>query len=146
MKRFLTTVATALMIVGSASSAVAEKQTPGPKGGKLLENDAPRAEFFVEADHTVTITFYDDKLTPVPAASQVVTATAEAGGSKTKLEFEKKGDVLVSKAPLPHGDGYNIVVQVKQDAAAKAQNYRIKYDTHICGECQRQEYACTCDE
>ncbi len=146
MKKFLTTLATVITIVASATTVFADKQIAGPKGGKLLENAAPRAEFFVEQDHSVTITFYDDKLTPVPAAEQIVTATAEAGGTKTKLEFEKKGGVLVSKGSLPHGDGYNIVVQLKQDPGAKVQNFRIAYATHICGGCNRQEYACTCDE
>lgn len=146
MKHLLKIVTTILLLHSTALSAFAEKQTPGPKGGKLLENDAPRAEFFVEKDHTVTITFYDDSLKAVPHASQVVTATAEAKDGKAKLEFDKKGDVLVSKSPLPHGDGYNIVVQLKKDPSAKPQNFRIKYDTHICGECSRVEYACTCDE
>ena len=31
-----------------------------------------------------------------------------------RIEFEKKGDVLVSKTKLPEGDGYNVVVQFKQ--------------------------------
>jgi|GEM_PF-6178596 len=44
------------------------------------------------------------------------------------------------------GDAYNVVVQVKKDPTAKPQNFRIKYETYVCGECQRQEYACTCHE
>jgi len=75
-----------------------------------------------------------------------VTATAEVEGIKTKLEFEKKGDVLVSKSPLPKGDAYNVVVQVKKDPTAKPQNFRIKYETHIRGECRPQENSCTCHE
>ncbi len=146
MKHFVKTLFLSVAIAASASTAIAEKQIPGPKGGKLLENDSPQAEFFVEPDHNVTITFYDKTLKPVPAEGQVVTATAETDGGKTKLEFEKKGDVLVSKAPLPHGEGYNVVVQIKKDPAAKPQNFRIKYDTHVCSGCKRAEYACTCDE
>lgn len=34
-------------------------------GGRLLENESPRAEFFVEKDKTVTITFYDKDLKAV---------------------------------------------------------------------------------
>lgn len=146
MKSLLKALVAVLFVHCTTFSALAEKQTPGPKGGKLLENEPPRAEFFVEKDHSVSITFYDQDLKPVPVAAQVVTATVETNEGKTKLEFEKKGDILVSKSPLPHGDGYNIVVQVRMDPISKPQNFRVKYDSHVCGGCQRQEYACTCDE
>jgi len=79
----------------------------GPKGGRLLDNPDPRAEFFVEKDSTVTITFYDDALKPVAASEQTVTVIAETEGVKTKVEFEKKGDVLVSKGALPEGHALN---------------------------------------
>ena len=60
---------------------------------------------------------------------------------------EKKGDVLVSESKLPEGDGYNVVVQFKQTAESKPQNFRFKLDMHTCsGTCKRAEYACTCDE
>jgi hypothetical protein len=62
------------------------------------------------------------------------------------VEFEKKGDVLVSKTKLPEGDGYNVVVQFKLTADAKPQNFRFKLETHTCGGCKRAEYSCTCDE
>ena len=51
---------------------------------------------------------------------------------------------LVSKTPLPEGDGYNVVVQIKAKPDAKPKNFRIKYDTGTCGECKRPQYACTC--
>ena len=129
-----------------ASSAESKKLVGGPKGGRLLENTGPRAEFFVEKDHTVTVTFYDASLKPVPPATQVVTVVADTKGGKTTLEFEKKDDVLVSKGKLPEGDGYNLVVQLKQSADAKPQNFRIKFDQKICNECKRPEYACICGD
>ena len=88
----------------------------GPRKGRILELEGQNAEFFVEKDRTVSIAFYDAAGKKQPAAAQVIVATAEAPGAKTKLEFEKKGDLLVSKAPLPAGEGYH------------------------------PEYACTCDE
>lgn len=118
----------------------------GPKGGRLLEKTEPRVEFYVEKDHGVTITFYDASLKPVPASDQTVTVIAEARDGKTKVEFEKKGGVLVSKTKLPEGDGYSVVVQFRQSANAKPQNFRFKLEMHTCGGCQRAEYACTCDE
>ena len=134
----------AAVTLAAFSAVGADKIIGGPKGGRLLENQAPRAEFFVEKDRTVTITFYDAALKALPPGEQVVTAVAEPKSGKMKLEFEKKGDALVSKTPLPEGDGYNVVVQIKARPDARPQNFRIKYDTGTCGECKRPEYACTC--
>ena len=124
--------------------AADKKHLAGPQGGRLLEKTEPKAEFFLEKDHTVIITFYDAALKPVAVGSQSVTVIADAKDGKTTVEFEKKGDVLVSKTKLPEGDGYNVVVQHKQTADAKPQNFRFKLDTHTCGECKRAEYACIC--
>ena len=118
----------------------------GPKGGRLLEKIEPKAEFLLETNHTVTITFYDAALKPVPVAAQSVTVIADAKDGKAKVEFEKKGAVLVSKTKLPEGDGYNLVVQFKPTADAKPQNFRFKLETHTCGTCKRAEYSCICDE
>jgi hypothetical protein len=116
-----------------------------PKGGKLLDKTEPHAEFVVEKDRTVSINFYNEAMKPVPVTTQTVTAIADAKDGKRKLEFEKKGDSLVSKTKLPEGDGYNVVVQFKQTAEAKPQNIRFKLDMHTCGECKRAEYACICE-
>jgi hypothetical protein len=127
-------------------NAADKKHLGGPKGGRLLEKTEPKAEFFLEKDHTVTITFYDAALKPVAASGQVVTVIADAKDGKKTVEFEKKGDVLVSKTKLPEGDGYNMVVQLKTTADAKPQNFRFKLETHECSGCKRAEYACICDE
>ena len=115
-----------------------------PKGGRLLDKTEPHAEFVVEKDRTVTINFYNHDMKPVPVAGQNVTVIADAKSGKATLEFEKKGDSLVSKTKLPDGEGYNIVVQFKQTADGKPQNFRFKLDMHTCGECKRAEYACIC--
>jgi hypothetical protein len=122
-------------------NAADRKTIGGPKGGRLLDKTEPRAEFFVEKDRTVTIAFYDAALKPVAATAQTATVIADG---KTKLEFEKRGDVLMSKTKLPEGEGYNVVVQFKQDAEAKPQNFRFKLELYNCGGCNRVEYACTC--
>jgi len=116
----------------------------GPKGGRILENTQPRAEFFVEKDLSVTITFYDEDLKPVAAAEQTVSVIAEADGKKTTLDFEKKGDVLISKGSLPEVHALNLVVRFKQTPGAKPHNFRFVYEDHICSECNRAEYACIC--
>jgi hypothetical protein len=116
-----------------------------PKGGRLLEKTEPHAEFFVEKDRTVTIHFYSEDLKPVAVANQTATIIADTKDGKEKIDFEKKGDSLVSKRKLPEGEGYNVVVQFKQNAEARPQNFRFKLDLHTCGECKRAEYACSCD-
>ena len=122
----------------------AEKKVAGPKGGKLLENDPPRAEFFVEKDHTVSIAFYGPDMKPVPPNEQSAIVYADAKQGRAKLEFEKKGDALVSTTPLPPGDGYNVMVQLKSKPDAKAQNFKINYHTEQCEKCKLAEYACIC--
>jgi hypothetical protein len=139
-------VITTLLVGLCAANAADKKHLGGPKGGRLLEKTEPRAEFYVEKDRTASIAFYDAELKPVAATAQVVTVIADAKDGKAKIEFEKKGDALVSKTKLPEGDGYNVVVQFKQNADAKPQNFRFKLETHTCGGCKRAEYACTCDE
>ena len=74
-----------------------------------------------------------------------MTVIADAKSGKSTLQFEKRGDSLVSKTKLPEGDGYNVVVQFKQTAEAKPLNLRFKLDMQICGECKRAEYGCICD-
>ena len=110
--------AVALGIGLFSASAAEPKIVGGPKGGRFLETTGPRAEFFVEKDHTVTITFYNAHLKPVPAGNQTVTVIADVKDGKARLEFEKKGDVLASKGKLPAGDGYNLVVQFIQAVVA----------------------------
>lgn len=128
-----------------AAPAAETKSTGGPKGGRILAKTTPKAEFYVQKDRTVIIAFYDAAMKPVAAASQSVIVIAGAQDHKARLEFEKKGDVLASKGTLPEGDGYQVVVQFKETAQSKPQNYRFKLDLHTCGECKRAEYACTCD-
>jgi len=116
-----------------------------PKGGRVLDKTTPHAEVVFEKDRSFTVNFYNDALNPVAATSQTATVIASAKGGKTTIEFERKGDSLVSKTKLPEGDGYNIVVQFRQTAEAKPQNFRFKLELYTCGGCKRAEYACTCD-
>lgn len=140
-------ILTATMLLAFTGSVLADATIKaGPRKGRLLEVEKLKAEFFVEKDRTISIAFYDAEMKVQPAADHVVTATAEAPEGKAKLEFEKKGDLLVSKAPLPAGEHYTVVVQVKAGADAKPKNFRIKLDLSTCGKCSNPEYACTCDE
>lgn len=134
-----------LAVTAFAADKHDHKHKATPKGGRLLDKTEPHAEFVVEKDRTATINFYNDDLKPVAATTQAVTVIADAKSGKTTLQFEKKGDSLVSKSKLPDGEGYNVVVQFKQSADAKPVNLRFKLDINTCGECKRAEYACVCD-
>lgn len=144
----LLTVAVALcagLFTATAADKDGHKHKATPKGGRLLDKTEPHAEFVVEKDRSVTINFYSEEMKPLAVTTQTVTAIADAKSGKATLQFEKKGDSLVSKTKLPEGDGYNLVVQFKQTADAKPLNLRFKLDLKVCGECKRAEYACTCD-
>jgi len=131
----------------ATTSAFADaKVKAGPRKGLLLDLGGKHAEFFVEKDRSISIAVYDAALKAQPASTEVITATAEAPSGKVKMEFEKKGDLLVSKTKLPEGEGYQVVVQAQPAPDAKKKNFRIKLQLYICKGCGNAEYACTCDE
>lgn len=131
--------------LAASAVAFAAKPLAGPKGGKIVTTAAPHAEFFVEKDRKVTVTFYDQNLKPLALTGQVVTAVAEAKTGKVGLEFAAKGGALVSNVSLPKGDDYTVVLQVRDTASARPKIYRVEFHDEICTECKRAEYACTCD-
>ncbi len=148
IKQLLTTVVVSALLsstVFAAEGGHSHKTIAGPRGGKILDSEPLHAEFFVQADKKVSVIFYNSTLKPVAPTSQQIKVIAESKTGKTTLEFEKNGDAFISKAILPEGDGYRVVVQIKNDVAAKPQNFRIDYKAGICQECKQAEYACTCE-
>ncbi len=136
-----------LLFIAAAVTALplAAKPAAGPKGGRLLESSPLKAEFFVTKDRKVEVSFYDAALKPVAPGTQLVAVTAEPASGRAALELEKTATGFVSKASLPAGEPYRIVVQVRATPDAKPQNFRLELNLAICGECQRAEYACTCE-
>ena len=132
--------------LATTSTFADAKVKAGPRKGLLLDLGGKQAEFFVEKDRSISIAVYDAALKAQPASTEVITATAEAPSGKVKIEFEKKGDLLVSKTKLPEGEGYQVVVQAQPAPDAKKKNFRIKLQLYICKGCGNAEYACTCDE
>lgn len=139
-----------LIAVAALCSAVsitaAEKIVGGPKGGRLLEVEGQKAEFFVTKDKKVEIIFYDAALKPIAPGEQVVAVTAEPKSGRTKLDLEKTATGFVSKATLPDGAPYRVVVQMRAKPDARPQNFRVDLNLASCAECSRAEYACTCSE
>ncbi len=134
-----------LLALGCASLLHAEKIAAGPKGGRLLDSTPLKAEFLVTAERRVEITFYDDHANPILPGTQAVTVIAEPAGGRTTLEMEKTTTEFVSKTALPAGEPYRVVVQIRATPESKPQNFRLDLNLATCGECSRQEYACTCE-
>jgi hypothetical protein len=65
--------------IAHAARAVAlfAKPLAGPEGGRILTTEAPHAEFFVEQDRRIVVSFCDGALKPVALSGRVVSATAE---------------------------------------------------------------------
>ena len=146
MNKWIITAIAAVLL--SASAALAEDENkiiPGPKGGKVFATESLRAEFLVNADRTVTVTFYDKDMKPVAPDKQSVTVIAEAPDGKAKLELAARNGALSSTEPLPAGEGYRVIVQVRDAPESKPQNFRLDLIMSTCGECSRPEYACTCE-
>src|SRR5580765_8586709 len=108
--RTLTLTVAVALCAGLFNANAADPHPPKvtPKGGRLLEKTEPHAEFVAEKDRSVTINFYNEQMKPVAVTTQNVTVIADAKDGKVRLEFEKKGDSLVSKTKLPEGEGYNL--------------------------------------
>lgn len=130
----------------ASAAAFAAQPLPGPKGGKILTVAAPHAEFFVEPDRRITVSFYDAKMQPLPPGSQVVTAIAEAKSGKATLALDRTATGFTSRTTLPDGDAYTIVVQIRDTAGTRPTNYRVLFHDEICPDCKRAEYACACDD
>lgn len=141
MKNWILLLVSVAFAMGSLTAE--EKQEPGPNGGLLLKTE-PRAEFFVNKDRKVVISFLDDELKEISPGDRTARVTVLAPSGRKALEFEPKGSALVSEEPLPDGDGYTIVAQIFETPDARPQNYRVVYEEHICGGCDLAEYACIC--
>lgn len=124
----------------------AETIVAGPKGGRLLDSEPQKAEFFVTPDRKVEVTFYDASLRPVDPGTQVVSVTVEPADGRSKLEMEETPTGFVSKTALPDGEPYRVVVQTRATPDSKPKNFRIDLELHTCAGCEKAEYACTCDE
>lgn len=142
----LTRILSLIAALSAVVSLHAETVVAGPKGGRLLEAEPHQAEFFVTADRKVEIAFYDEALKPIAPGDQVVSIIAEPGSGRVKLPMQKTATGFISKDALPKAEApYRVVVQARATPDAKPKNFRIDLNLGICGECNRAEYACTCE-
>lgn len=134
----------ALILISLVTTAAAEV-IGGPQGGRLLPSSPQPIEFHVTSDQHVELTFYTADLQPSPAGEAQVTLIAEPVTGRTTVALESTAHGFRSTAPLPPGAPYRLVVQVRAAPGERPQNFRLDLDLHTCGECQRAEYACTCE-
>ena len=121
------------------------KKVAGPNGGRVLVQCTPRAEFLVLPDRKVQITFLGDDGKAVAPGTQSVTVTAGDRAAPTKLAFTKSGNALVSNGPLPPGNDFPAVVQIKPSPEAKTATEKFHVNLEKCPTCSLAEYACTCE-
>jgi hypothetical protein len=141
----LTTICT--LALGLASSAPAHEKglKVGPTNGRLITSVEPHVEFLVNADKKIELRFVDDSNNVVAPAGQEITVTLGERAKPTKLTFTKEGDKLVSSGPIPEGNDYPTVVQIREKAGAKPVNAKFNLDLSKCAACSNQEYNCKCD-
>lgn len=135
----------ACLVLAGLPLTAHEKIEAGPRGGRMLSNSQPPAEFLVTADRKVEIRFVGADGKVVPPAEQVVTVTTGERSAPVTLTFTKTGDTLVSDRALPDGDMLPAVVQIRPRPGAKAAVSKFTVNLAVCPGCQRAEYACTCD-
>lgn len=124
----------------------ADKLEPGPNGGKLLGVAPDQAELLISPEGMATITFLDAEKKPTAPGDRTVALFAQLESGRKAIELERKGDVFVSKEPLPKPEGYTLVVQTRSAPDAKPINTRVKYEMHVCSGCKYSEYACICED
>lgn len=115
----------------------------GPHGGRLVEfgEKAPLTAEVVLQDGKFVIGLYDEAAKKeVPATTQALTITHKEKNAKLAPEL-KDGKWVIAK---PEGDDFWLIMSLKADAGAKAQNGRLHYDANICGECKKAEWVCQC--
>jgi len=121
-----------------------EKKVAGPNGGRVLTKIDPHAEFFVTPARKVQITFLGEDGKAIAPTGQTVTMIAGERTSPAKFTFAQEGNVLVSSAALPAGDGFPAILQFKTTPDAKPVTEKLVVDLSVCSGCSLAEYACIC--
>ncbi len=137
---------TAATMTSAADKTAHDKKHMTPNGGRLLTKVDPHMEFLVLPDRKVQLSFVDEGGRIVAPTTQVVTLITGERMAPTKLTFAKVGDVLISDGVLPAGGNLPAVVQIKEKVDAKAVVEKFNINLAHCGECNRAEYACICED
>ena len=121
-----------------------ESITFGPNGGKLVALDSPAtpsAEVVVKESQFI-VGLFDKSKKPIALEMQALTITAGERSAPSKLAVTRTADSFT--APLPAGDDFWAIFQLKETPAKKAHTFRIHYQTKPCPECKKPEWLCAC--
>jgi hypothetical protein len=137
-------IAIATLALGLLGANAHERITVGPGDGRLAFLDStttPSAEFNVK-EGKIHLTLLDKDLKPIALSEQTVAITAGERASAKKLAVSKEGNDFV--APLPEGEDYWCIFQLKEKKDAKALTFRVHYRSEVCAECKKAEWRCIC--
>lgn len=116
----------------------------GPNGGRLLElskNESLHGEVTLKGDK-FHVALLGKDMKPVEMKDAVVTVTAGDRSNPKKLEVEKAGDHYTFPAVKA---GEWVIVQIKENAKAKAVTARFEFDPSTCDKCKAPEWLCKCE-
>ncbi len=120
------------------------RSEPGPNGGRLVVGDDFNLEFFVKENRRVQISFLDKSGAVVSPSNQTVSLIGGDRSNPTNLQFEKSGEVLLSKSALPDIRNMPAILNVIASEGAKPVRERFNINMSTCSECSLHEYACIC--
>lgn len=120
------------------------KKEAGPNGGRIVEGEGFKLEFFVKEDRKVQIAFLDHHNKIVPQKQESVSLIGGSRSDPTHLTFEQDGLVLLSQGTLPDIKNIPAILSVKATNEAKPFRERFNVNMSTCPECSLQEYACVC--
>lgn len=115
----------------------------GPKGGKLFALGDQFVEFFVNPDREAEVAVLDPKRQPVAPGDLQLTVTVGSRSDQKKLDV-RKTETGWRTETLPAGDGYFVILQIREGEVASPATFRIRYLEEVCSGCNLPEYACTC--
>ena len=120
------------------------KKEPGPNGGRIVEGEDFKLEFFVKEDRKVQISFLNAHGEVVSPRNQKISLIGGDRSSPTRLQFEKNGNVLLSTSELPDNKNMPAILNIK--ASQNSNNVRERFNINMstCAECSLHEYACIC--
>ena len=120
------------------------RSEPGPNGGRIVESEDFKLEFLVTDDRKVQISFLNTKGEVVSPKDQTVSLVGGDRSDPTRLQFETKGKVLLSKSTLPDLKNMPAILNIRASQGAEPARERFNINMSTCPECSLHEYACIC--
>lgn len=134
----------ALLALSASPLAAHDGLDMGPNDGRILEltsKTTPHLEVGLK-DGKFVIHILDEAEKQIPLGDRTLAITAGDRSAPEKLKVEKTGDSFT--APVPKGEKFPVVFQLREKEGAKPLTARMTYDAHICSACKRPEWLCTC--